>query len=152
MIARRSVLAGVIAAALLVSLYTAVLTATAGWSHLIQQARTDGWLLLPLLAGFGVQVALMLELRRRHRLMHTAAASVGTGTGMSAAGMLACCAHHLAELAPIAGAAGVAAFLTDVQRPLMIAGVVVNGIAIAVAVRALRRTARPTPAGASCAV
>jgi len=123
----------------LAGVFTAVVAGTAGWSHLADQVSADWWLLLPLLAGFATQVALMTELRRRHRMMRSAAASLGAGAGTSTVGMLACCAHHLADLAPLAGATGIATFLTGAQRPLMVGGVLVNALAIAVGARRLHR-------------
>lgn len=137
-ITRRSMATGTVAGMALTGAYVGVVAGTAGWTHLADQTRSNWWLLVPLLAGFVVQVTLMVELRRRHRLAHAAAVSVGAGAGVSAVGMVACCAHHLAELAPLAGATGAATFLTDTQRPLMIAGVALNAAAVAVAARKLR--------------
>lgn len=127
---------GGLAAAVLVAFYVAVLTTASGWDHLGDQARDDWWLLTAIVAGFGIQVALTVELRGRHRAHHLAA-SAGAGTGASAVGMVACCAHHLADLAPLLGATGLAAFLFDWRVPLMLAGVAVNATAIAIAARRL---------------
>jgi hypothetical protein len=54
--------------------------------------------------------------------------------------MVACCAHHLADLAPFIGATGAAAFLTDYRIPFMVVGIGVNAIGIAVTARRLGRT------------
>ena len=143
-VGRRSVAIGATAGALLAGAYIAVVAGTAGWEHLAQQSQANWWLLAPLLAGFIVQVTFMVELRHRHRLAHAAAVSVGAGAGVSAVGMVACCAHHLAELAPLAGAPGAATFLTDSQRPLMLAGVALNAAAVTFAWRKLHRLA-PSP-------
>ena len=51
----------------------AVLMASADWQHLNDQARQDWWLPAPIIVGFGTQVALTVELRRRHRAQHLAA-------------------------------------------------------------------------------
>jgi hypothetical protein len=146
----RSLLVGFLAGAGLAAVYVAVVAGTAGWDHLNTQFRDNWWLLLPLLAGFITQVSLMVELRHRHRLMHTAAVSVGAGAGVSGVGMVACCAHHLADLAPLAGAAGFATFMTDAQRPLMLAGLALNIAAIAYAALLLHRILAKNEAGASC--
>jgi hypothetical protein len=148
-ITRRSVVIGTAAGLALAAVFVAVVAGTAGWAHLDQQVRADWWLLTPLLAGFATQVALMVELRHRHRLAHAAAVSVGAGAGVSGAGMLACCAHHLVELAPLAGLSGAATLLTDVQRPLMAVGVVLNVVAVTLAARQLARF-RAVTAGAAC--
>ena len=54
--------------------------------------------------------------------------------------MVACCAHHIADLAPFIGATGTAAFLTDYRIPFMIVGIGVNAVGVAIAARRLRRT------------
>lgn len=138
MISRRSSLFGAAAGLGLVAVFSATVTVTAGTAHLGRQVRDDWWLLVPLMVGFATQVALMVELRRRRRAAHAAAASIGVGAGTSAVGMLACCAHHGADLLPLAGATGIATFLGGVQRPIMEAGVAVNAVAVAFAVRSLR--------------
>lgn len=147
----RSVAIGLLAGALLAAAFVAVVAGTAGWAHLRTQIDDNWWLLFPLLAGFVTQVTLMVELRRRHRLMHTAAVSVGAGAGVSGVGMVACCAHHLADLAPLAGATGFATFLTDAQRPLMFAGLALNVAAVIYAARLLHRIPATRQAGESCA-
>ncbi len=104
----RSVRVGVAAAGLLAGVYVAVVGGASGLDHLAGQARADWYLLVPILAGFGVQVALMAELRQRRRQARLAAAATGGAAGTSAVGMVACCAHHVADLAPLAGLTGAA--------------------------------------------
>lgn len=112
--------------------------------------RQDWWLLAPIVVGFGIQVALTVELRHRHRAAHLLA-TTGTATGASTVGMVACCAHHLADLLPVIGATGVAATLFDWRVPIMLAGIVINAVAITVAARRLRDVSRPSPGVAACA-
>ncbi len=71
-----------------------------------------------------------------HRPAATATGIVGTGTSTGA--MLACCAHHLADVLPLIGLSGVAVFLTRYQMPVMIAGLAVNAGGIAYLWRQLR--------------
>lgn len=134
---RRSLCWGAVGAALLAGFYVLVLAWASGWSHLLDQTRQDWRLLVPITAGFGTQVALMVELRGRHRSHHLAPAA-GAGTGASTMGMIACCAHHLAELAPLAGATGLAVFLYDWRVVFMLVGLGVNAVAITIALRRLR--------------
>ncbi len=120
--------------------YAAVVGGLAGsLDHPADQARADWFLVLPIVAGFGVQVGLVSELRRRHRLHGAALAAGAAGSGASTVGMVACCAHHLADLAPFLGAGAAAAFLADYRVPFMVVGLGVNGVGIAVAARRLRR-------------
>lgn len=141
----RSWRVGAIAASGLALFYMVVVAGASGsLGHLGDQARRDWYYLVFILAGFGLQVALMAELRRRHRLHHSAAVASGTGSGASAVGMIACCAHHLADLLPFVGATGAAAFLIDYRVPFMAVGIGVNAVGVFVAARRLRRTAAPS--------
>ena len=147
---RRLVGWGVAASGALATFYVAVLAASGGWEHLADQARADWWLLAPIILAFGAQVALSVELRRRHRAQRLAT-TTGAGTGASAVGMVACCAHHLVDLAPLLGAAGVAGFLFDWRIPLMIGGLAVNLVAVGVAGRRLAHLIHPAPRATPCA-
>ena len=113
-------------------------------THLLDQAQADWYLLAPLILGFGVQAALIFELRRRHRLMRVQATAGGAGAGASTAGMIACCAHHAADLAPFLGAAGAATFLTEYRLPFIFAGLGITLIGIVVSARRLARVVRLT--------
>jgi hypothetical protein len=132
--------AGILAAAGLGVFYAAVVGGVGGLAHLAQQAGADWpWLVL-ILAGFGTQVALYAELRRRRRLHPAVAAAAGAGGGASAVGMVACCAHHLADLAPLIGASGAAVFLTSYRLPLILAGIGINVVGVVFTARRLYRT------------
>ena len=54
--------------------------------------------------------------------------------------MIACCAHHIADLLPFLGASGAAAFLYDYKIWFVLIGVGVNAVGVMVATRRLRRT------------
>ena len=146
----RSLRAGVLAAAGLALFYVAVVAGASGsWQHLTDQANNDWYYLVPIMFGFGLQVALVAELRRRHRLNRAAATAGGAGAGASTAGMIACCAHHIADLAPFIGATGAATFLIDYRVPFMLVGIGVNAVGVTLAARRLRRAIahhRPEPA------
>jgi hypothetical protein len=146
----RAIRWGAVAPAALGTFYIIVLAAVGGWEHLADQARTDWWLLAPIAVAFGAQVALAVELRHWHRAHHLATAT-GAGTGASTVGMVGCCAHHLADLVPLLGAAGVAGFLFDWRIPLMAGGLAVNLAAVAVAGRRLFHLAHQTTGSVSCA-
>lgn len=140
----RSVRAGALASVGLALFYVIVVAGASGsWAHLMGQARQDWYYLVPIVAGFGIQVALISELRHRHRLQRAAAAAGGAaggaGAGASTVGMVACCAHHIADLVPFIGATGAAAFLTDYRVPFMVVGIGVNAVGVTIAARRLRR-------------
>lgn len=137
---QKGVKAGVIGVSALAIFYVGVVGgASRSLDHLISQIGRDWYLLAPIMAGFGVQIGFVAELRRRHQLRGSAAAAGAAGAGSSTVGMVACCAHHIADLAPFIGATGAAAFLTDYRVPFMVGGLGVNAIGITVAARRLRR-------------
>lgn len=134
----RSLAAGVLAAAAMAAFYIAVVRGASGsWSHLWDQARQDRAYLAVIIAGFATQVTLVAELRHRHRLDAAATAAGGVGAGASSAGMVACCAHHLADLVPFIGATGAATFLIDYRVPFMLVGIGGNATGVFVAARRL---------------
>ena len=138
-----AVRAGIVGAAVLGLFYALVVGFAGGLGHLAQQTVEDWpWLVL-ILAGFGVQIGLFVELRRRKRLHADVRAAAGGGAGASAVGMVACCAHHIADLAPIIGASGAAVFLTEYRTPIMAAGVAINALGVFLAARRLRGVAVP---------
>ncbi|MFN0027096.1 MAG: hypothetical protein ACKV2O_07930 [Acidimicrobiales bacterium] len=137
---RRSVVAGVAAVLAMAAFYIAVVRGASGsWAHLQEQARTDWAYLLFIVTGFGAQVMLMVELKHRHRLNRASRAAGGAGAGASTVGMVACCAHHLADLLPVLGATGAATFLTDQRIPVMLLGITITAVGVVIAARRLHR-------------
>jgi len=59
--------------------------------------------------------------------------------------MVACCAHHLADLVPFIGATGLAAFLTGYRVPFMLVGIGINALGVTIAARRLHQTAKVHP-------
>jgi hypothetical protein len=140
--------AGVLAAAGPALLYVVVVAgASRSLGHLADQARADWYFLAAIVGGFGVQVALLAELRRRRRMQPATLAAGGTGAGASTAGMVACCAHHLADLVPFIGATGLAAFLTGYRVPFMLVGIGVNALGVTIAARRLHQVTKAHPRG-----
>lgn len=137
----RSLRAGALASVGIAMFYVIVVAGASGsWAHLADQGREDWYYLVPIIVGFGIQIALISELRRQHRLQRAVAVAGSAGAGASTAGMVACCAHHLADLAPFIGATGAATFLIDFRVPFMVVGIGVNALGVTIAARRLRRT------------
>ena len=126
-------------AAMIVFYVVVVIGASRSVDHLVDQAGADWYFLLPIVVGFGIQVGLLVELRRRQRMHREVVAAGAAGAGASTVGMVACCAHHLADLFPLVGATAAATFLYDYRLPFMLTGLGLNAIAITVALRRLRR-------------
>ena len=142
---RRSVRVGLLAAAGMAAVYAAVVGGLPGsLAHLGEQVRADWILLGPIIIGFGAQVGLVVELRRRRQALGTAAAAGATGTTGSTVGMVACCAHHLADLAPLAAATGAATILSAYRTWFMAAGLAMTAVGVAVALLMLRADPAPS--------
>jgi cation transport ATPase len=108
----------------LLGFYLGVITLAQGWSHAVQQLSADRWYIGAIALGFGAQVGLFVYLRALHARAATGGMAASTGT--STAAMLACCAHHLAELLPIVGLSGAAILLNAYKTPLLWLGIVMN--------------------------
>ena len=139
----RSIRIGALGAGALAAFYVAVIGWASGADHLATQAAADWPYLSVIIAGFGTQLALLAELRHRRRVRHLEQAAGSAGAGASAVGMVACCAHHLADLVPLVGVSGAAAFLTDWRTELMLAGIAINAVGVTIAARRLLADSRP---------
>ncbi len=141
----RPVLFGVLGSAALAGLYLGLVTLAQGLDHATELLLQDWYLVLPITLGFGIQVGLFFYLRtvlRMRKGTTSATALAGAGTGTSSVAMVACCAHHLADLLPFIGLSGAALLLADYRQPLMLAGIAVNLVGIAVMARTVRRVQR----------
>ena len=55
----------------------------------------------------------------------------GVSGATSGTAMIACCAHHLADVLPILGLSGASIFLTQYQKPFLALGLSINLFGIA---------------------
>jgi hypothetical protein len=124
----RPVIFGALAALALVVFYMGIITLAQGWDHAVQQLGDDLPFVGAIVVGFGTQVGLFTYLRGMHT--HAASGGVAASTGTSTAAMLACCAHHLADVLPILGLSGAAVFLNAYKTPLLWVGIVMNLVGI----------------------
>jgi hypothetical protein len=138
----RSIGAGVVAAAGLIVVYLGIIGLAQGAEHAFEQLAADALFVGLIVAGFGTQVALFVELRAVDRRHRAAAAVTAASTGTSAAAMLACCAHHLVDLLPLLGLSAAAVFLNAYKTPLFLLGIGMGLIGIAVIARQLQRARR----------
>lgn len=133
-------LGGAAGAVVLLVLYVGLITLAESFRHALNQLQTDAvWVTLVAL-GLGVQVGLYIRVRQIVRRGTAAGnALTGTGTGTSTVGMIACCAHHLTDLAPIIGLTSATAFLSRYRLAFILAGLVVNLVGILLSLRTLRQ-------------
>lgn len=136
----RPVAVGLLAAAGLVAVYLGLITLAQGWGHAVQQLSEDRFFVGAVMTGFGTQIGLFTYLRQLHA--RAAAGGVATSAGTSTAAMLACCAHHLAEVLPILGLSGAAVFLNLYKTPLLWLGILMNLAGIVYLLRQVRQARR----------
>lgn len=131
---------GLLAGAGLLGFYLGIITVAQGWGHAVDQMIDDRWFVGAIAAGFATQVGLFVHLRGLHA--RAGAGGVAASTGTSTAAMLACCAHHLADILPVIGLSGAAIFLNDYKTPLLWLGIGMNLAGIAYLLRQVRRQRR----------
>jgi P-type Cu+ transporter len=121
---------GALAFGLLLALYFGAVSLVSGWSFTVSQFSEFWYYIVPLAAGFGVQVVLFVMLRElvRHRAGGSMVAASGT---TSTAAMVSCCAHYLANVAPVLGATGLVTFAAQYQVEFFWVGLAFNAAGIA---------------------
>jgi Cu+-exporting ATPase len=123
--------AGVGAFGALLVLYFGALTLVSGWSFTLSQFSDFWYYIVPLAAGFGLQVALFLKLREVVSRAKEAGAVIAASGTTSTAAMISCCAHYLTNVAPVLGATGLVAFAAQFQVELFWVGLAFNAAGIA---------------------
>lgn len=116
--------AGLLGSMGLLLFYLGVIRLAQGWDHALRQLAADAWFIAVIAAGFGIQVGLFSYMRSRH--FRTGAGGVAAGGGTGTAAMLACCAHHLADILPVIGFSGAAVFLNTYRESFLWLGVTMN--------------------------
>lgn len=140
-------IAGAGSALALVGAYLGILTLGQSASHALEQLTQDLLLVGLVAGGLGTQIGLYSYLRV---ILDTGriggeAAMAGTGTGTSTIGMVACCAHHITDIAPLLGLtsasalSGAASLVTEWKLPIIALGLGVNAVSIALTLRTVRR-------------
>ena len=125
-----SAVKGVSGTALLLIFYFATVTLISGWDFAQGQFSKYWYLIVVLAFGFGIQVALYFYSRDRSR--QTISKKVlATSGGTSAAAMVSCCSHFLANILPIIGISGFITFVTQYQVQFFWVGLALNLAGIA---------------------
>jgi Cu+-exporting ATPase len=115
----------------LLAVYFGVLTLVSGWGFTVNQFSEFWFYIVPLAAGFGLQVALFLRLREVLSRAKQAGAVIAASGTTSTAAMISCCAHYLTNVAPVLGATGLVAFAAQFQVELFWVGLAFNAAGIA---------------------
>ena len=123
---------GIAAALALALLYGVTLSLLNGAAYALDTFLALWYWMTPLVAGFALQVGLFGYSRSlAHAGVSPHASGVVASGGASAVSMVACCAHHLTDVLPLVGLAGVTLFLSGYQSLFLLAGVLSNVVGIA---------------------
>lgn len=144
----KALLAGVLASVVMLGIYLITLTVLMGFTFAFQQVGRDSiWIMLVAL-GFGIQIGLYTYLRTIiHSINLTSATAVtSVGAGTSTLGMIACCVHHLSDIAPLVALAGVSSlssvisFFNDWKYAVIALGLATNALGIVVIVHIIQKS------------
>ena len=123
--------AAVAASTLLLAVYVGVIALGSGWTYAQSELARFWPYLVPLSAGFGIQVGLYVFLRKLLTEVGAARKALAASATSSTVSMMSCCAHYLLNLAPVLGAAGLLTFLAQYQVELFWVGMAFNAAGIA---------------------
>ncbi|HLD09048.1 MAG TPA: hypothetical protein VJB68_03280 [Methylophilaceae bacterium] len=122
---------GFFAATALLTLYAVIIVAISGWAFAEQQFGATWHFVVSLALGFGIQVGLYAYLRQSITQRHAGGKVVAVSGTTSTTAMLACCAHYLANVAPLLGLAGAISLIGQYQQQLFWVGILFNLAGIA---------------------
>lgn len=127
---------GFLGALLLTGLYFGIVSWAESFEHALKLFWEDRWIIMPMILGFGVQMALYTILKKRLfvPVAHPGPAGALTGAGgmTSTLAMIACCAHHVTDVLPMLGLTVATTFFAKYQTLLMLVGLGTSLIGIAV--------------------
>lgn len=134
---------GLLGAAALAGVYFGLVSWAESPEHAWFQFLEDALFVVPILLGFGFQVALFTVLRWRLFLPQersgVSGAVTGVGGGTSAAAMVACCAHHVTDVLPIVGLTAATSVLAQYREAFLAAGLAMTLGGSIYMVRVLRK-------------
>ena len=133
---------GALAFALLLAAYFGTVSLVSGWLFTVSQFSEFWYYIVPLAAGFGVQVALYAKLRELVRRGKGAGSVVAASGTTSTAAMISCCAHYLVNVAPVLGATGLVTFASQYQVEFFWVGFAFNAAGIAYIGNKLRQATK----------
>jgi len=130
----------------LTGIYFGIVSIAESTSHAVELFIDDRWIILPIIVGFGIQVALYVILKKRLFIpvadVGPSGALTGASGGVSATAMVACCAHHLTDVLPLVGLTAAATFLAEYRLAFMLIGLGTTFLGIIVMLGVLFRERR----------
>lgn len=115
----------------MLAFYFGTLSLVSGWDFTVSEFARFWPYLLALTIGFGVQIGLYVHLRQQVAHHHAGGSMVVASGTTSTAAMISCCAHYLANILPIIGAAGLVTLVAEYQVQFFWVGLAFNAAGIA---------------------
>ena len=138
--------AGIAGAVFLTGLYFGIVSIAESPQHAVDLFWEERLIVIPIILGFGVQMALYTILKKRLFVplsnVGPSGALTGAGGATSTVAMVACCAHHVTDVLPILGLTAAATFLAEYHTAFMLVGLGTTLIGIAVMLVILFRERR----------
>lgn len=125
-IIRKSVLWGLAGAVALLGFFFVVVSLVSGWSFSFSQFSQFWYFIISLAIGFGVQIGLYTYLKSVIHQRDASGRVLAVSGTTSAAAMISCCAHYLANILPVIGAAGIISAIGQYQAQLFWVGLAFN--------------------------
>jgi Cu+-exporting ATPase len=139
---RLPVLAAALASLGMIGVYFGVLTLVSGWEFTVSEFSRFWYFVVALAAGFGLQIGLYVYLRQILTQHHAAGKMVAVSGTTSTAAMISCCAHYVANILPVVGAAGLVTLVAQYQVELFWIGLAFNAAGIAFITNRILRAGR----------
>ncbi|HXK19078.1 MAG TPA: hypothetical protein VNG33_14800 [Polyangiaceae bacterium] len=129
---RRALLGAGLSALALTAVYVGVLAAANSLEHVGREVERLWLWIVPLVLGFAAQMGLFLYARGAASGRSGGVPAHGVvGSGVAnATSMLACCAHHLADVLPLIGLASAGLLLARYQGVFLVLGVASNCVGL----------------------
>ena len=122
MVNHKPILYGFFAGLGILLFYLTLVSIFQGLEFAFLNLKSLWYLIFPLAIGFGTQIGFYFSIR--HSAMINATAT--TSGVISGGTMVACCSHFLLNIIPLAGASGLAIFLTAYQKEFLLFGILAN--------------------------
>jgi hypothetical protein len=140
------VAAALLGSILLTLLYFGIVSWAESPEHALDLFWEDRWIVIPIIAGFGIQMGLYTIIKKRLfipvRTTGPSGSLLGAGGGTSTLAMVACCAHHVTDVLPILGLTAASAFLAQYRIAFMLFGLGTTLVGIIVMLAILLRERR----------
>ena len=121
---------GVLATAGLLGFYFLILSLVSDWAFTVDQFVTFRYYIVSLATGFGIQIGLFTYIRSAIESHCSSGKVVAVSGTTSTVAMISCCAHYLANILPVIGAAGLITLVGQYQVELFWVGLASNAAGI----------------------